>query len=211
VDGSHRIANSHRWKRIRLAFRILSVERIHGQLAALDVRAEPIGWARHRIRRTRRIGRRRRPGQVARFVVSTQRWSVRISYTTASPAPGCRCGALALAGMQSDSPYVFVNQSGGPLRRSHFHRADFKPLLKAAELPSIHFHGLRHTSASLLLAGGVHAKVVQERLGHSQISMTLDTYSHLVPGMDREAAGKLEAILNLATATPNQASNVASA
>jgi integrase len=88
--------------------------------------------------------------------------------------------------------HVFCNQSGGPLRRSHFHAQQFKPLLTAAGLPSIRFHDLRHTAATLLLAEGIHPKIVQERLGHSQISITLDTYSHVLPTMQRDAANKLE-------------------
>jgi integrase len=91
--------------------------------------------------------------------------------------------------------YVFLNTTGGPLRRSHFHAYVFKPLLKAAQLTEIRFHDLRHTSASLLLAAGVHPKVVQERLGHSQIGITLDIYSHVMPTMGAEAASKLDAIL----------------
>jgi integrase len=96
-------------------------------------------------------------------------------------------------------PWVFCNQHGGPLRRSHFHREDFKPLLAKAELPDIRFHDLRHTSATLLLSAGVHPKVVQERLGHSQISITMDVYSHVLPTMQREAAGRLDSILSAAT------------
>ncbi len=59
-------------------------------------------------------------------------------------------------------------------------------------LPRIRFHDLRHTSASLLLQQGVHPKVVQERLGHASIAMTLDIYSHIVPGMQEEAVRNLE-------------------
>ena len=59
----------------------------------------------------------------------------------------------------------------------------------------IRFHDLRHTSASLLLSAGVHPKVVQERLGHSQIGITLDIYSHVLPTMGLEAAAKLETML----------------
>jgi integrase len=92
-------------------------------------------------------------------------------------------------------PWVFCNSTGGPLRRTHFHVNQFKPLLATADLPTIRFHDLRHTSATLLLAAGVHPKVVQERLGHSQIGITLDTYSHVVPTMQLEAAGKLDAIM----------------
>jgi integrase len=91
--------------------------------------------------------------------------------------------------------FVFCNQSGGYLRRSHFHADEFKPLLKRAGLPSIRFHDLRHTSATLLLSQGVHPKVVQERLGHSQIGVTMDVYSHVLPGMQADAAEKMGAIL----------------
>jgi len=59
----------------------------------------------------------------------------------------------------------------------------------------VSFHALRHTNATLLLLGGVHPKLVQERLGHSNISMTLDIYSHVLPRLGREAADKLEALL----------------
>ncbi len=68
-------------------------------------------------------------------------------------------------------------------------------LLRKAGLPECRFHDLRHTSATLLLAEGVHPKVVQERLGHSQISVTLDTYSHVLPTMQAEAAGKFDDML----------------
>jgi integrase len=59
---------------------------------------------------------------------------------------------------------------------------------------AIRFHDLGHTAATLLLAQGVHPKVVQERLGHAQIAMTLDTYSHVLPSMQRDAADKLDAL-----------------
>jgi integrase len=90
---------------------------------------------------------------------------------------------------------VFCNSTGGPLRRSHFHANVFKPLLENAGLAPIRFHDLRHTSATLLLTAGVHPKVVQERLGHSQIAITLDTYSHVMPSLQLDAAEKLDALL----------------
>lgn len=95
----------------------------------------------------------------------------------------------------ASKPWVFCNSTGGPLRRTHFQTNHFKPLLTAAEIPEIRFHDLRHTSATLLLAAGVHPKVVQERLGHSQIGITLDIYSHVVPTMQLEAAGKLDMLM----------------
>ncbi len=95
----------------------------------------------------------------------------------------------------ASAPWVFCNSAGGPLRRTHFRSNHFKPLLLAAGLPDIRFHDLRHTSATLLLAAGVHPKVVQERLGHAQIGITLDIYSHVLPTMQLEAAGKLDAMM----------------
>lgn len=70
-----------------------------------------------------------------------------------------------------------------------------KALLKKAGLPDIRFHDLRHSSATMLLGMGVHPKIVQEILGHSQISMTMDTYSHVLPTMQREAMSKMNAAL----------------
>ena len=57
------------------------------------------------------------------------------------------------------------------------------------------FHDLRHACASLLLVQGVHPRVVMETLGHSQISLTMNTYSHVLPALQREAADRMEAVL----------------
>ncbi len=67
----------------------------------------------------------------------------------------------------------------------------FQALLKKASLPHMPFHNLRHSAATILLTMGVHPKVVQELLGHSQISMTMDTYSHVLPSMQQDAMNKL--------------------
>ena len=71
-----------------------------------------------------------------------------------------------------------------------------KILLEKADLPDIRFHDLRHSAATLLLSMGVHPKVVQEILGHSEISMTLDTYSHVLPTMQKEAMDGLNDFFN---------------
>lgn len=89
---------------------------------------------------------------------------------------------------------VFCDTKGGPIRKSNLIRRSFKPLLKNAGLPDIRFHDLRHTAATLLLVQGVNPKVVQERLGHAQISLTLDTYSHVLPSIQKEAASKLDSL-----------------
>ena len=62
-------------------------------------------------------------------------------------------------------------------------------------MPHIRFHDLRHTSATLMLANGEHPKIVQERLGHANIGITLDRYSHVSQDMQREAASRLDALL----------------
>ena len=90
--------------------------------------------------------------------------------------------------------YVFTNSEGGPLRKSGLRRRSFQPLLKKAGLHRIRFHDLRHTAATLALQEGVHPKIVQEMLGHSSISITIDTYSHVLPSMQKEAAAKMDAL-----------------
>jgi len=67
-------------------------------------------------------------------------------------------------------------------------------IVKAAGMERLRFHDLRHAHASLLMAQGVHPKIVNERLGHSSVSITLDIYSHVAPGLQAEAAG-LDALL----------------
>lgn len=86
--------------------------------------------------------------------------------------------------------YVFCTSLGTHLNPNEVVK-EFKKLLKQAGLPNIRFHDLRHSSASLLLSLGVHPKIVQEILGHTQISMTMDVYSHVLPVMHREAINKL--------------------
>lgn len=71
----------------------------------------------------------------------------------------------------------------------------FNKLVKKLGLPTIRFHDLRHTHATLLLQAGVNPKVVSERLGHAGITITLNTYSHVVPHMQDEAAQKFEDLL----------------
>ena len=93
-----------------------------------------------------------------------------------------------------DHGLVFCCWHGRPLNHRNVVRA-FRSLLQKANLPHVPFHALRHTHATLLLSAGVHPKVVQERLGHSSIAMTLDIYSHAVPSLDREAAASLNTLL----------------
>ncbi len=101
---------------------------------------------------------------------------------------------LAAGPARADLDLVFPSRRGtladGP---NITHR--FRRLLMRAGLPPMRFHDLRHACASLLLVQGVHPRVVMETLGHSQISLTMNTYSHVLPALQREAAERMEAIL----------------
>lgn len=89
---------------------------------------------------------------------------------------------------------VFTNEVGDPIRPNSVGQA-FARLVATSGLPPIRLHDLRHTHASHLLAAGVNAKVVSERLGHSSVSFTLDTYGHVMPGQQSEAAEAAAALL----------------
>jgi len=95
---------------------------------------------------------------------------------------------ILLGELPSDSDLAFCHLSDGkPLDPGVVSHA-FAKALKKAGLPHIRFHDLRHTHATLLLRGGVHAKIASERLGHASIGITLDTYSHVLPGLQERAA-----------------------
>lgn len=89
---------------------------------------------------------------------------------------------------------VFTTTRGGPLDARHLVRA-FKDHLVRAGLPDIRFHDLRHSCASLLVAQGLHPRVVMEILGHSTITLTMNTYSHVMPALQREAADMMDNLL----------------
>ena len=90
---------------------------------------------------------------------------------------------------------VFPNSIGKPMKPSNLTQLFFARILRKAGLPRIRFHDLRHSAATLLLGRGVHPKVVSEMLGHSQISITLDVYSHVTPHMQQSAAAAMDAVL----------------
>jgi integrase len=87
---------------------------------------------------------------------------------------------------------MFTWGDGRPLRPERFSRW-FERLAREAGLPKIRLHDVRHSYATAALAAGVPAKVVRERLGHANIAITMDTYSHVLPGMDERAASSIAA------------------
>lgn len=94
-----------------------------------------------------------------------------------------------------DSGLVFTREDGSPIRPSWVTR-QLPKLAEVAGVPRATPHVLRHTWATLALKAGVHPKVVAGRLGHSSVQITLDRYSHLVPGLDQAAADEVAALFD---------------
>ena len=86
----------------------------------------------------------------------------------------------------------FMTQADGTPVDPESVSRDFCVIVRNAELPRLTLHGLRHAHATLMLTAGVHPKVVSERLGHSSIAVTMDIYSHVLPGLQEDAVLLLE-------------------
>ena len=89
---------------------------------------------------------------------------------------------------------VFTSTIGTPLDGGNVTKG-FQRLLRSAGLPHQRFHDLRHACATLLLLQGVHPRVVMETLGHFQIGLTVNTYSHVMPSLQQDAADLMDAVL----------------
>ena len=107
---------------------------------------------------------------------------------------------LAMGPVWSHTNYVFSKDDGNPIDPDAITHA-FGTIVRQNSLPRLSFHGLRHAHATLLLTSGIHAKVVSERLGHSNISITMDTYSHVLPNLQKEAAIAIDNVLALTVAS----------
>lgn len=101
---------------------------------------------------------------------------------------------LSLGHIYEDFDLVACTHHGTPFNPANVRRT-FKKLIKLSSVSDIRFHDLRHTHATLLLSKGINVKVISERLGHSNIKVTLDTYSHVLPTMQEEVARKLDEII----------------
>ena len=94
----------------------------------------------------------------------------------------------------NETGYVFTNEFGNPLDPGRVSK-EFARVRRVAGLQGVRLHDLRHTHASLLLAANVHPKIVSERLGHASVIITLHTYSHVIPGLQEDAADKFSRIV----------------
>ncbi len=99
-------------------------------------------------------------------------------------------------GFWKDPDLVFTSTIGTLLDPSNVVSRSFKPLLRSEGLPNIRFRNLRHACATLLLSDGVPVKVIQEILGHSSVTVTMDVYSHVLPAMQEKAASAMDALLS---------------
>lgn len=96
--------------------------------------------------------------------------------------------------------YVFTSPRGTPLRRHNFSRRVFTPAVERTRLSPLRWHDLRHTAVALAVATGALPKAIQERLGHSSIQVTLDTYGHLFPSLEETLAERLDVVAREAAA-----------
>lgn len=103
---------------------------------------------------------------------------------------------LRLGTLWQDTGLVFTSVKGTPLDVANLTYGSFRPLLERAGLPRIRFHDLRRSCATLLLLRNVNPKIVQEMLGHANISETMDTYSHVLPSMQEIAVSEMESALS---------------
>jgi integrase len=93
-----------------------------------------------------------------------------------------------------DLDLVFARQDGSPEHPVTFSER-FDRLVSCANIPSIRLHDVRHTFATLALQAGIHPKVVSEILGHANVSITLDTYSHAIPSMQEDATNRVAGLI----------------
>jgi integrase len=105
----------------------------------------------------------------------------------------------------TDDAFVVAQADGSPLQPRTITHQWHQLLANNRALPRIRFHDLRHAHATHMLSSGVHPKIASERLGHSKVGITMDLYAHVLPGMQEDAAARvdrdLEAVINKRTKT----------
>ena len=110
------------------------------------------------------------------------------------PVPASLAAELAAHSEQlASSEFLWTSPLGGPFRYGNWFKRHFKPAVARAALEEgTRFHDLRHSYAAMLISKGAHPRSIMERLGHSTITVTLDTYGHLFPGLEAALDDKLD-------------------
>ncbi|MCB1256758.1 MAG: site-specific integrase [Microthrixaceae bacterium] len=124
----------------------------------------------------------------------TARRSIDLEPTTLAVLAGWRASQVAeftAVGIDNEEQWVFTDGDGDPIHPHAVYQA-FGRIVRNAGLPHMRFHDLRHTHGSLLIKEGIPVKVVSERLGHAHIALTIQTYQHVLPGMQADAADTAE-------------------
>jgi integrase len=124
----------------------------------------------------------------------TARRSISLDDTTLTILSGWRgfqAAEFAAVGITNPDRWVFTDGEGQPVHPHAVYEA-FRRVVRNAGVPAIHYHDLRHSHRSLLIKDGIPVKVVSERLGHANIAFTMQTYQHLLPGMQADAATATE-------------------
>lgn len=130
---------------------------------------------------------------VTSIYVARWSWDLAIYMSYAEQAETC----LRLGRGWDEQGLVCARPDGAPINPNIL-TSGFASFVRRLDIPKVTFHGLRHTHATQLLKEGVHPKVAQERLGHSKIATTLDLYSHVMPGMQEDAAIRVDKALKAA-------------
>jgi integrase len=172
-----------------------------GELLAL--RWQDVDWSAGRVQVLHTLQRLPRRWSIEAPKTNASRRSIVLAPSTLALLRAHRTRQLeqrlAVGSEWRDHGFVFTRPDGEPLDGRALGRdTGFRGIVERAGLPPMRWHDLRHAAATLLLSANVHPKVVQDMLGHSTIAITLDTYSHVVPRLQEQAASTMEALLTSA-------------
>lgn len=166
---------------------------------ALGLMWSDIDWERGMLRVTRGLQRIEGKLRIEELKSRSSRRSIKLPEVAMASLKAHRVRQaeerLAAGPEWQDSELVFTTRHGRPLEPRFIARS-FKRILKLAGLPDTRVYDLRHTCATLLLVQGVHPRVVMEILGHSHISLTMNTYTHVVPQLQEQAARLMDDLLS---------------
>ncbi len=160
-----------------------------GELAGLKV--EDINWLGRKLTVSRQ---RLRTGELAPPKTRASQRTISLDSGTVETL------SVHVSEFGAPGGFLFTSPDGEALSYGNFRTRVWLPAVRAIDRPGLSFHDLRHSHAAHLIAAGVHAKTIQARLGHASIRITLDTYGHLMAGVDEDAADRIGLVLDRALA-----------